>query len=145
MKAVYECKQSYLSLGYGDVNRYVPVMGVSYNDAKVEYNSDPHIVGYTVQENVPQRLEFYLFCEGENHNQITITDPKEIYNMREYIQRRHDDLITEVSFEGNEADLENPVESVSEETEDNTKKQEEGLDYEGLSDWDKEMLSRMSK
>ena len=146
MKAVYESNQSFYQLSYGEVNRYTPVMGVSFDDAKRKYKDNYHQVGYAIKEpSQKNRLEFYQFCKGENHNQLILTDPREIRNMRDYIERRHDNFITEVSFEGNEADLEDPVESILEATEEKPKKYEEGLQYEELSAWDREMVSRMSK
>lgn len=101
MKAIYQSKQKYLQLSKGEVNRYVPVMGQAIVNHK--YVETGKQVGYVVAEQTAeQRLEFYLFSEGANHNQITLTDSTEIKNMRAYIERRHDKddpLIKEISFE----------------------------------------------
>ena len=96
MKAVYQSNQAYLQISYGDVNRRI-----------WEYSEDKkHIVGFKVAEELShQRTEFYIFSEGKNHNRLTLTDPTEIRNMREYIKWGHDSLIMEVSFEGNEEEL----------------------------------------
>ena len=94
MKAVYQSEKPYFQLSKGDVNNRVMV----YSEGK-----DPSFVGVGVHHTMfHERLEFYSFSEGNEHNQLTLTDPTEIQNMREYIKWRKDNLITEVSFdEGN--------------------------------------------
>lgn len=96
MRAVYQSTQAYLQLSKGDVNRNIPVMGQTV--IKGKYYETGKIVGYTVPD---QELDFYLFNEGEKHNQLTLTDPTEIQNMRDYIKRRGSTytLIRELLFE----------------------------------------------
>lgn len=52
---------------------------------------DPHMVNAS-----------YIFNEGVNHNQLTLTREDAIEGMRAYIQRRGDNLIVELDEDGNE-------------------------------------------
>lgn len=80
----------------------------------------------------PSYPRFYTFSEGEKHNQLTLTDPIEIRCMRAYIKRRgkDDDLIREILFDGDEAELEvrEPME-VSKEPVKATEPQEEPTEW----------------
>lgn len=95
MRAVFRCiAGAYRQVGYWDVNAVVPIYGTSYDEELVE-NKRTHIIGTKV--NLPdtetERLRLYLFSEGENHNQLTLTDPKEIYNMRKWLQSHTEDFV----------------------------------------------------
>ncbi len=94
MKAIFQSKQSYLHLSKGTVNSYKPVTGQAI--VANRYVETGKKVGDVVTD---PTLEAYTFMYGADHNQITLTDPTEIENMRAYINRRHDNLITEVFFE----------------------------------------------
>ncbi len=90
MRAVFMCTDgAYRQVGYWDVNMVTPVYGRSYSDVLEVYYT-PHFVGTTVvlPNTETARGKVYLFSEGKNHNQLTLTDAKEIYNMRKWIQRR---------------------------------------------------------
>ena len=96
MKAIYQSKQAFLHLSKGEVNRCMPVMGQAFvegNYVETGKQAGNMITGMS--------MEFYCFRYGEDHNQITLTDPTEIENMRVYIKRRNDvePLIREISFE----------------------------------------------
>lgn len=91
MRAVFMCTEgAYRQVGYWDVNGVSPVRGRSYSDEELEIYKTPHYVGdmVTLPNTETARGKFYLFSEGKNHNQLTLTDAKEIYNMRKWIQRR---------------------------------------------------------
>ena len=138
MKAVYQSTQAYLQIDYGEVNRRI-----------LEYSEDKkHIVGIKVSEQLSnQRTEFYIFGEGKNHNRLTLTDPTEIRNMREYIKWRHDSLITEVSFSGNEEELYPPVVSEADTKKKAGKLAEDSgemLEWDDLSESDRRIYNNMT-
>jgi len=91
MRAVFMCTEgAYRQVGYWDVNAVTPVYGRSYSGEELAVHRASRIVGYTVDYPLtePEMGKIYLFNEGKNHNQLTLTDAKEIYNMRKWIQRR---------------------------------------------------------
>lgn len=138
MRAVYESTQPYLQVGYWDVNATVP----AYSEAKITKNGvivAPEEVGTIVNlpESELERNRSYLFSEGENHNQLTLTDPREILNMREFIKGRE---ITELYCEGNPLEeLIAMEEDLSEEYEDD---EQEDPNY---SEWDEQMARRLDR
>ena len=147
MRAVYQSTQAYLSLSYYDVNNYTPIMSDGYFDKQGIYHN-PYVLGSCVEVAVGHNIKSYTFTEGENHNQLTLTDPTEIRNMRAYIKRRgggENKLIEEILFEGDEADLEGkiPVEVVKQEEPVKRTLVKKNTDYEELSDWDKKLLRNM--
>lgn len=146
MRAIYQSTQAYLSLSYHEVNNFSPAMSDGHYDKQGRYIA-PHIIGSCVEFPVDKNYKFYYFMEGEKHNQLTLTDPTEIRNMRAYIKRRGDmqDLqITEIIFEGEEADLEVivPVEQIEQEKPVERSSNEKDAEEE-LSDWDKRLLNNM--
>lgn len=91
MRAVFMCTEgAYRQVGYWDVNAVTPVFGKSYSGEELAVHRASHIVGYTVNYPLtePEMGRIYLFSEGKDHNQLTLTDAKEIYNMRKWIQSR---------------------------------------------------------
>lgn len=95
MRAVFKCiAGAYWQLGYWEVNGVTPVYGKSIDEELAVYRAT-HIVGNEIKlpELEEERAKFYLFSEGKNHNQLTLTDAKEIYNMRKWIQCRDTDFI----------------------------------------------------
>lgn len=95
MRAVFRCiAGAYRQVGYWDVNATVPIYGTSYGEELVEHKRT-HISGIKVNlpDTVTERARLYLFSEGKNHNQLTLTDPKEIYNMRKWLQSHAEDFI----------------------------------------------------
>lgn len=95
MRAVFECTAgAYMQVGYWDVNGVTPVYGTS-NDEELAVHRSTHIVGSEIKlpELEQERMKFYLFSEGKNHNQLTLTDAKEIYSMRKWIQSRNADFV----------------------------------------------------
>ena len=94
MRAVYECKDNpCLTLSIDEV---LPLV-------EVQENTGGGVSVVWMRRNVPESLQF---LDGT----LTLTDPQMIGGMREYIRRRHideaEDFITELSFEGSEAELE---------------------------------------
>jgi len=90
MRAVFMCTEgAYRQVGYWDVNGASPVYSASYAE-ELEIYKTPHFVGATVvlPNTETARGKFYLFSEGKDHNQLILTDAKEIYNMRKWIQSR---------------------------------------------------------
>lgn len=95
MRAVFRCiAGAYRQVGYWDVNATMPIYGTSYDEELVEYKRT-HISGIKVNlpDTVTERARLYLFSEGKNHNQLTLTDPKEIYNMRKWLQSHAEEFI----------------------------------------------------
>lgn len=91
MRAVFMCTEgAYRQVGYWDVNAVTPVYGRSYSGEELAVHRASRIVGYTVNYPLtePEMSMVYRFDEGKKHNQLTLTDAKEIYNMRKWIQRR---------------------------------------------------------
>lgn len=142
MRAVYESTQPYLQVGYWDVNATVP----AYSEAKITKNGvivAPEEVGTIVNlpESELERNRSYLFSEGENHNQLTLTDPREILNMREFIKGRE---ITELYCEGDPVEeLRAMEEDLSEEYEDD--ELEDPEDEPSYSEWDEQMARRLDR
>ena len=90
MRAVFMCTEgAYRQVGYWDVNGASPIYSASY-DEELDVYKTPHIVGATVMlpDTETARGKSYLFSEGKDHNQLTLTDAREIYNMRKWIQSR---------------------------------------------------------
>lgn len=150
MRAVYESTQPYLQVGYWDVNATVP----AYSEAKTAKNGiimDPQIVGSKVNlpDSVMERARVYLFSEGLTHNQLTLTDPREILNMRSFISGR--DQIKELYCEGDpveelramEEDLSEEFEEDFEEYEDD--ELEDPEDDPNYSEWDEQMARRLDQ
>lgn len=91
MKAVYECNEPYRSVGYWDVTVTVPVLG----EERVGENGVylPRVVAgiaIDLPDSESQRMRFYYFYEGKKHNQLTLEDPVEIQNMREWVKYHPD-------------------------------------------------------
>lgn len=149
MRAVYESTKPYLQVGYWDVNATVP----AYSEAKTAKNGiiiDPQIVGSKVNlpDSVMERARFYLFSEGLAHNQLTLTDPREILNMRSFISGM--DQIKELYCEGDLieelsklVEVEEYEEDLSEEFEDD--EQEDPEDEPSYSEWDEQMARRLEQ
>lgn len=141
MKAVYKSAKPYLQVGYWSVNATVPVY-CEARETKGGYYTTPHIVGTMVNlpESERDRNRSYCFSEGETHDKLTLTDPREILNMRAYIEGME---ITEVYCDGDPVEeLSNmdPVESeLSEELEDDL----EDLENDTYNDWDEKMMKRL--
>lgn len=95
--AVFECKNAYYQLYAGQVNNCKQEVGYDYNHVTGEFSNSHFIGTYIKTDNGKMNMEFYTFCEGEKHNRVTITDEKEIQNMRDYIKRRKDDFFMEVT------------------------------------------------
>lgn len=144
MRAVYESTQPYLQVGYWDVNATVPVYCEAKEDKK-GYIVNPQKVGVMVRlpDSLTEQARVYTFSEGSAHNQLTLTDPREILNMRSFISCR--DQIREIYCEGD------PVEELSkqvedEELEDLSEEFEEDFEeYEddSYSEWDEQMARRL--
>lgn len=90
MRAVFICTDgAYRQVGYWDVNGASPVYGRAYGEELGDYKPR-QFVGIEIKfpDSETERNRFYHFYEGKNHNQLTLTDAKEIYNMRKWIQSR---------------------------------------------------------
>lgn len=98
MSVVFQSKDPYLQVAKGDVLRSVAVTGFRYNERTHEYENTAIIAGYYVKESsLVDRCSLYLFREGSGCNRLTLEDPVEIEKMREYIKKRKDDLIVELT------------------------------------------------
>lgn len=142
MKAVYKSAKPYLQIGYWEVNARVPVYcGERVLESGVIIPPERVGTGVILPDSELERNRSYLFSEGEKHNQLTLTDPKEILNMREYI--RGLEQFTEVFCEGDPVEeLSNmdPVENeLSEELEDDL----EDPENDTYNDWDEKMAERL--
>lgn len=90
MKAIYQCLENpYLTLSLDEI---VPLTDVWENE-----NGSTSIVW--LRRTLPISVQFVS-------GMLTLTDHAQIRGMREYIKRRQDNFISELSFEGNEAELE---------------------------------------
>ncbi len=145
MKAVFKWKNgAYKQVDWWEVNNSKP------------YLSDPDkkgkrsVVGiaFDLPETLPERVKFYLFSEGVKHNELTITDPREILNMRAWLDRRSKDpdneIITEIYCDEEAKELtedslkgEEPVKSAPE--------PEEAPKERDTSDWDRKYSQMLTK
>ena len=146
MRAVYESTQPYLQIGFFDVNYTIPV----YSEAKITKNGvivAPEEVGTIVNlpESELERNRSYLFSEGEHKNQLTLTDPREILNMRAFIRSR--DQIKEIYCERDPLqDLRAMEEDLSEEFEEDFEEYEDDeLEDPSYSEWDEQMARRLEQ
>ena len=156
MRAVYESTQPYLQIGFFDVNYTIPV----YSEAKITKNGvivAPEEVGTIVNlpESELERNRSYLFSEGEHKNQLTLTDPREILNMRAFIRSRDqikeiycerdpvEELSKLVEAEEYEEDLSEEFEEDFEEYEDD--ELEDPEDEPSYSEWDEQMARRLDR
>lgn len=90
MRVIYQCLENpYLTLSLDEI---VPLV-----DAVENADGGTSIVW--LRRNPPISVQFMS-------GTLVLTDPTQIRGMREYIKRRHDNFISELSFEGNEAELE---------------------------------------
>lgn len=142
-KVVFESTQPYLQVGYWDVNATVP----AYSEVKTTKNGiimDPQIVGSKVNlpDSITEQARFYIFSEGEHKNQLTLTDPREILNMRSFISGR--DQIKELYCKGDPVEeLRAMEEDLSEEYEDDEMEDPEDDPY--YSEWDEQMAKRLDR
>lgn len=92
MSAVFKSETAYYQINKLAVLRsspvYCPEM-VLYTESGLRVTFQREIVGRTdgiaYQK---ESYESYVFCEGEHHNLLTLTDETEIAKMREYIVNR---------------------------------------------------------
>lgn len=145
MRAVYESDKPYTQIGYWDVNATVP----AYSEAKITKNGiimDPQIVGSKVNlpDSIMERARFYIFSEGEHKNQLTLTDPREILNMRAFIRSK--DQIKEIYCEGDPVEELSKLVEAEEYEEDLSEEYEEDFEeYEDdtYNEWDEKMAERL--
>ena len=98
MRAVYGCSDNpYLTLSLEEIVPLVDTEYVALVPSRRGFWEIPS--SKAIYRIKPESLQFLS-------GTLTLTDPTEIKGMREYIKRRQDDFITELSFEGNEAELE---------------------------------------
>ena len=105
---------------------------------------DPQIVGSKVNlpDSITEQARFYIFSEGEHKNQLTLTDPREILNMRSFISGR--DQIKELYCKGDPVEeLRAMEEDLSEEYEDD--EMEDPEDDPNYSEWDEQMAKRLDQ
>lgn len=144
MQAVFESENPYRSVGYWDVNCVAPTFSDNRLSAKGVYLSKS-IVGslIMVPDTEHERNRFYNFFEGEKHNQITLTEPMEIYNMRKWIKYRKYDF-KEVCSEGVPEDLQGYIQSLKAEEPEQEPTERKGRDTHN-EDWDRVMEKRMRR
>lgn len=144
MKAVYESNKPYLQVSYWDVNATVPV----YSEERVTKAGrviPPKVVGTAVDtSNVKcsDRNRMYTFMEGEKHNQITLTDPIEILNMRKFIRCRRQ--IKEVYCDGDPVEELKYLEALEDDASEEVNEEHlEDTDDDTYSEWDEKMARRL--
>lgn len=85
MKAIFESEIKYMnvlrSMFVGLVDEY----GSVYNHKTGEVKKDV-VMGVDGTFVYPSQDKGYIFMEGENHNQLTLTDPVEIAGMRKFLK-----------------------------------------------------------
>lgn len=134
MIARFRAPIPYHQLGFNEVNNREPILSEGYykstdNGGKIFVAG--HVVGVSVKNSLDPQV--YIFSEGEDHNELTLTEPIEILNMRDWLKGRKDfievlcdkeaESLTDVDIATvNEADL--PIEPFIDRAEDE------------LSDWD---------
>lgn len=98
MSVKFRSRQAYLSVAHEELfhvgvqnilkdeaGNWIGTSGGTEAKEAVSKLPDPEMVGCS-----------YCFSEGKNHNQLTLTRDDAIEGMRAYIQRRGDNLITEL-------------------------------------------------
>lgn len=141
MRAIYESTQPYLQVGFWDVNATVPVYSGA-RETKSGVIIAPEEVGTIVNlpESELERNRSYLFSEGEKHNQLTLTDPREILNMRDFIKGRE---ITELYCEGDPVEELRAMEAVEEDLSDELEEDLEDPEDNTYNEWDEKMAERL--
>lgn len=142
MKAVYESSKPYSQIGYWDVNAGMPV----YCEERVLESGviiSPERVGTGVilPDSEMERNRSYLFSEGKKHNQLTLTDPKKILNMRAYISGM--EQFTEVFCEGDPVEELSNMDPVENELSEDLEHDLEDPEYGTYNDWDEKMAERL--
>lgn len=143
MRAVYECNEPYRSVGYWDVNAIVPVL----SEERVGENGVylPRVVVATyinLPDSESLRNRFYYFYEGKKHNQLTLEDPVEIQNIREWLKYHPD--FKEVYCEDVPEDLQGYIKSLKAGEPEKEQAEHKGRDNRN-EDWDRVMEKRMMR
>ncbi len=100
MKAVFQSDKSCFQIAKSS---FVGVIDV-FSEEQTLYSESGQKVTYKLEKvgkrsTIPPKDDIsYIFQEGKNHNQLTLTDPEEIAGMREFIKKGVD-YIHEVSSE----------------------------------------------
>lgn len=136
MKAVYESSNPYSQVGYWDINGATPVRDIW---------AGKEIVGSSVQfpDSFSERTRLYLFSEGKKHNQITLVDPIEIYNMRAWLKYHPD--FKEVSCEDVPEDLQEYLQSLKREEPEKAVQADHKRQDTDSEDWDRVMAKRIMR
>lgn len=132
MRAVYKCEDN-------------PYLSLSADEFNPLYEYFEGIDDIPVKRGI-YRLPSEAYSIQFSNGLAVVTEPTDIVALRRYISRRADNLITEVSFEGNEAELyPEPTTTPQPEPEPEEKVEPKGYKdtYEELSEWDKKMVSSM--
>lgn len=101
MKAVYQSEKKYFQIAKESVltrETAYSEPGEFYSEDGTKVTVKRAIVGE--KATLSAHTTSFVFREGKNHNQLTLTDPAEITAMRSFIKTRP--YITEVSFEDDE-------------------------------------------
>jgi hypothetical protein len=69
--------------------KYYQIMRSAVMTRKYTYNSEGKVSGVSWKAVPPAEDCSWIFCEGENHDELILTDPEEIAAMREYIKTAH--------------------------------------------------------
>lgn len=96
MSITFRSRQAYLSLAHETVF-HVGVQSDMFNN-KGEWIGSPE--AWEARQKLPDpdmSGKVYEFCEGADHNELTLTREDAIEGMRAYIKSRGDILIVEVS------------------------------------------------
>lgn len=100
MKAVFQSDKSYIQIAksaFVGLNEIFSEEMTLYSESGQKVTYKRKQVGK--RSTIPPKDDiFYIFQEGENHNQLTLADPEEIAGMREFIKEGVD-YIREISFD----------------------------------------------
>lgn len=95
MRAVFESEIKYMNVLRSAFVGLVDSYGDVYNHRTGEVKKNV-VMGVSGTFVYPMEDKSYIFMEGENHNQLTLTDPVEIAGMRKFLVGT---CIKEISYE----------------------------------------------
>ncbi len=99
MRAIFQSNKAYLQIMRSAIMTVAPVYcetGEYYSESGIRVKVRREMVGTSIRAVSPGEDCSLIFCEGNKHNQLTLTDPAEIEAMRKFAEDRHD--IWEISL-----------------------------------------------
>lgn len=85
MKAIFESEIKYMNVLRSAFVGLEDIYGDVY-DHKTGTTTKNVVMGVAGTFVYPSQDKGYIFMEGENHNQLTLTDPVEIAGMRKFLK-----------------------------------------------------------